>query len=149
MSVPESTDLYDADRPLRLGCRCGAVGHVPQDCPATQTVTTSPTQQFSLSGELEARQSRMVEATLVKALFPQDSVRRRFLRAVGAERGACRHRLGAASRGIDELAGSDGAGSPGSCGHAGEKDLKLGFIAITCATPLIMADPLACTSSRG
>ena len=84
LSVPESTDLYDADRPLRLGCHCGAVGHVPQDCPATQTVTTPPTQQFSLSGELEARQSRMVEATLVKALFPQDSVRRRFLRAVGA-----------------------------------------------------------------
>ena len=149
MSVPESTDLYDADRPLRLGCHCGAVGHVPQDCPATQTVTTPPTQQFSLSGELEARQSRMVEATLVKALFPQDSVRRRFLRAVGAgtARAAIASVLPAgALMSLQEAMAQD---RPAASGTPEKKDLKLGFIAITCATPLIMADPLGLYKQQG
>ena len=149
MSVPESTDLYDADRPLRLGCHCGAVGHVPQDCPATQTVTTPPTQQFSLSGELEARQSRMVEATLVKALFPQDSVRRRFLRAVGAgtARAAIASVLPAgALMSLQEAMAQD---RPAAAGTPEKKDLKLGFIAITCATPLIMADPLGLYKQQG
>ena len=149
MSVPESTDLYDADRPLRLGCHCGAVGHVPQDCPATQTVATPPTQQFSLSGELAARQSRMVEATLVKALFPQDSVRRRFLRAVGAgtARAAIASVLPAgALMSLQEAMAQD---RPAASGTPEKKDLKLGFIAITCATPLIMADPLGLYKQQG
>ena len=45
----------------------------------------------------------------------------------GGGHSACRHCLGAASRGIDELAGSDGAGSPGGLGHAGEKRPQAGL----------------------
>ena len=37
----------------------------------------------SESAEFEAESNSFIEATLMKALFPQDAVRRNFLRAVG------------------------------------------------------------------
>jgi nitrate/nitrite transport system substrate-binding protein len=37
----------------------------------------------SETADFEAYSNEFIEATLVKALFPQDEVRRRFLRAVG------------------------------------------------------------------
>ena len=66
--LPESTanDPYDADRPLMLRCACGQ-DHAP-DQHASAT---------ALSND-------KLEASLIKALFPVDSVRRGFLRAVGA-----------------------------------------------------------------
>ncbi|HEY8359984.1 MAG TPA: CmpA/NrtA family ABC transporter substrate-binding protein, partial [Ramlibacter sp.] len=81
------------------------------------------------------------EASLVKALFPVDSVRRRFLRAVGANtaRAAIASVLpiGALQAMAQER------------GPLEKKDLKIGFIAITCASPLIMADPLGFYKKEG
>ncbi|NBP62866.1 MAG: nitrate ABC transporter substrate-binding protein [Betaproteobacteria bacterium] len=75
-----------------------------------------------------------LEASLIKALFPIDSVRRGLLKAVGA--GTVKAAitstvpLGALQAMAQER------------GPIEKKDLKIGFIAITCASPLIMADPL-------
>ncbi len=66
-------DPYNADRPLMLRCACGQ-DHAPGEHDAAARVALSE----------EAASRNFIEATLVKALFPVDSVRRGFLRAVGA-----------------------------------------------------------------
>src|SRR3954447_8338196 len=63
-------DPYNADRPLMLKCSCGA-DHAPD--------------QHAAAPVSEEHYSRdFIEATLVKALLPNEHVRRRFLQAVGA-----------------------------------------------------------------
>ena len=82
-----------------------------------------------------------IEAVLVKALLPHEGLRRRFLRAVGANTA----RAAIASvlpMGALQAMAQDKA-------PLEKKDLKLGFIAITCATPLIMADPLGFYKRQG
>lgn len=117
---PTACDPYDADRPLNMRCACGRVhgaeraGVLPQD---------------------------KLEASLMKALFPVDSVRRGFLRAVGA--GTARAAiasvfpLGALQAMAQEKAPLE------------KTKLKIGFIPITCATPLIMAHPLGFYQKQG
>ncbi|MDO8248660.1 MAG: nitrate ABC transporter substrate-binding protein, partial [Rhodoferax sp.] len=77
-------DPYNADRPLMLKCSCGkdhTVAEHQQE--ASVTSATVELKRRSLSSEFEAYSNAFIEATLVKAIFPQDEVRRRFLRAVG------------------------------------------------------------------
>ena len=69
-------DPYDADRPMRLGCSCGAHAS-PGEHAAAELRSRSE------SADFEAYSNQFIEATLMKALFPQDAVRRNFLRAVG------------------------------------------------------------------
>jgi nitrate/nitrite transport system substrate-binding protein len=82
-----------------------------------------------------------MEGAFVKALFPVDSVRRGFIKAVGVNAAkaaiASVMPLGA----LQAMAEERGANE--------KKDLKIGFIAITCATPLIMADPLGFYRKEG
>jgi len=125
-------DPYDADRPLMLKCGCGA-DHAPGE---HGSVPTS-----------EERYSRdFIEAALVKALLPSERLRRRFLQAVGAStaRAAIASLLPLGA--LEAMAQTDGAKGGGPLE---KKDLKLGFIAITCATPLIMADPLGFYRKQG
>ena len=76
---------YDADRPLMLKCSCGQdhseAEHHKELAASNATVELK---RRSLTTEFEAYSNAFIEATLVKALFPQDAVRRKFLRAVGA-----------------------------------------------------------------
>jgi len=119
------SDPYDADRPLALRCGCGrfhdADGGHADSAPAT----------------LQGR----VESTLVKALLPNETLRRRFLKAVGANtaRAAIASLLPIGA--LEAMAATPGP--------LEKKDLKIGFIAITCATPLIMADPLGFYKQQG
>ena len=121
-------DAYDADKPLMLHCACGQA-HSPEDHNA----------QAALSVEDTSR--NFMEAAFVKALFPVDAVRRNFLRAVGANTAraaiASMMPLGA----LEAMAQDKGP--------LEKKDLKIGFIAITCASPLIMADPLGFYRKEG
>ncbi|WP_375338487.1 CmpA/NrtA family ABC transporter substrate-binding protein [Variovorax paradoxus] len=82
-----------------------------------------------------------LEASLMKALFPADSVRRGFLRAVGANTAraaiASVFPLGALQAMAQEKAPLE------------KTKLKIGFIPITCATPLIMAHPLGFYQKQG
>lgn len=121
-------DPYDADRPLMLRCACGQ-DHAPGEHGAA--TAASP----------DALSAAFVEASLVKALFPVDRVRRGFLQAVGANtaRAAIASVLpiGAVQAMAQER------------GPLEKKDLKIGFIAITCASPLIMADPLGFYKKEG
>jgi nitrate/nitrite transport system substrate-binding protein len=118
---------YNADRPLMLRCGCGA-DHAPGEHDAAPTSAERYSRDF-------------IEATLVKALLPSEPLRRRFLQAVGATtaRAAIASLL---PLGALEAMAQDKA-------PLEKKDLKLGFIAITCATPLIMADPLGFYRKEG
>ncbi len=124
-------EAYDADRPLMLRCACGQ-DHAPGEHDAA-------TARAAMSQEEASR--HFIEATLVKALFPVDSVRRSFLRAVGA--GTARAAIASVLPVSALQAMAQDKGTPE------KRDLKVGFIAITCAAPLIMADPLGFYKKEG
>ncbi len=132
--MAHTPDPYDADRPLRLGCACG---HHTSD--AEHAAAELRTRAASAGFEAESR--AFVEAALVKALFPQDAVRRRFLRAVG------RSTAMAAVSSLLPVASLQAMAEEKKALE--KKDLKIGFIPITCATPLIMAHPLGFYSKQG
>ena len=121
-------DAYDADRPLTLRCACGQ-DHAPGEHAQAPTASA------------QAHSDNYLEASLIKALFPVDSVRRRFLRAVGANTAraaiASVLPLGALQAMAQEK------------GPIEKKGLKIGFIPITCATPLIMGHPLGFYKQQG
>ncbi|TXT41189.1 MAG: nitrate/nitrite transport system substrate-binding protein [Comamonadaceae bacterium] len=135
-------DPYNADRPLMLKCSCGkdhTVTEHQQELSAASA--TAELQRRSLSSEFEAYSNAFIEATLVKALFPQDEVRRRFLRAVGK---------GTAMAAIGSVLPMASLQAMAQDKNALEKTkLKIGFIPITCATPLIMAHPLGFYRKQG
>lgn len=95
-----------------------------------------------LAGSEEERYSSVVETTLVRALFPHTPTRRAFLRAVGTSTA-----LAAISQilPVGQLTEAFAQGT----GALEKKDLKVGFIPITCATPIIMAHPLGFYSKQG
>ena len=135
-------DPYDLDRPLMLKCSCGrdhTVAEHQQELSAAQAVTEL--KRRSETADFEAYSNEFIEASLVKAVFPQDEVRRRFLRAVGKSTAmaAIASVLPVAS--LQAMAQEKGA--------LEKKDLKIGFIPITCATPLIMAHPLGFYRQQG
>ena len=120
---PESTacDLYDAERPLNMRCACG--------------------QNHGQSHGRGVLPEDKLEASLLKALFPVDSVRRNFLRAVGANTAR------AAIASVMPLGALQAMAQ--DKGPLEKKNLKIGFIPITCATPLIMAHPLGFYQKQG
>jgi len=125
----DAYDPYDIDRPLMLRCACGQA-HAPENHGAT-----APTQDAHAIGR------SFMEASLVKAMFPQEPMRRAFLRATG------RHGAMAAIASTLPLASLQAMAQEKKAPE--KKDLKIGFIAITCATPLIMADALGFYRQQG
>ncbi|RZL08674.1 MAG: nitrate ABC transporter substrate-binding protein [Rubrivivax sp.] len=141
--MPRYFDPFDADRPLRMQCACGQP-HGPDEHEASLDAQQAATElrRRSETEDFEAYSRDFIEASLVKALFPQDAVRRRFLRAVGK---------GTALAAISSVlpTASLQAMAQDSKGSLEKKDLKIGFIPITCATPLIMAHPLGFYRKQG
>ncbi|MBX3586000.1 MAG: ABC transporter substrate-binding protein [Ramlibacter sp.] len=121
-------DPYDADRPLMLRCSCGQ-NHSPQEHHA------------ALAAQAEEMANNHLEASLMKALFPVDSVRRNFLKAVGANTAR------AAIASVLPLGALQAMAQ--DKGPLEKTNLKIGFIPITCATPLIMAHPLGFYQKQG
>lgn len=82
------------------------------------------------------------EMVAVRALMPDDRKRRSFLKAVG---------LGTAMAVIQSVLPLQAlqAMAAEKSGALERRDLKVGFIPICCATPLIMADPLGFYSNEG
>jgi nitrate/nitrite transport system substrate-binding protein len=139
--MSEFFDPYNADRPLMLKCSCGR-DHTVADhhAEAARRCRRRHPARPQPDSEFEAYSNEFIEATLVKAMFPQDAVRRRFLRAVGK---------GTAMAAISSVLPVASMQAMAQDKNALEKtNLKIGFIPITCATPLIMAHPWAFTASR-
>ena len=86
-------------------------------------------------------EQRILETAVLRALVPQGDRRRKFLRAVGVSSAgaalASFFPLGALTAMAQQKAKPE------------RPELKIGFIPITCATPLIMADPLGFYREQG
>ncbi|WP_444999676.1 ABC transporter substrate-binding protein [Halomonas mongoliensis] len=123
---------YSSDSRLG-GCSCGQHrSQADHDAAARQARAQDPD---TLSRDF-------VEAAAVKALFPHDATRRRFLKAVG---------MGSAMAAIASVLPMESlqAMAEERQGPLEKKDLRVGFIPINCATPLIMSDPLGFYAEQG
>jgi nitrate/nitrite transport system substrate-binding protein len=140
--MPAFFDPYNADRPLMMKCSCGR-DHTVADHHAEVAADAAAIElrRRSETADFEAYSNEFIEATLVKALFPHDAQRRRFLRAVGK---------GTAMAAISSvLPVASLQAMAQEKGPLEKTNLKIGFIPITCATPLIMAHPLGFYSKQG
>src|SRR5437879_2295109 len=127
---------FDPDRRLRVGG--GSCG---------QHVSEAEHQHAALALRCEPAPSEdkryegVVASAVMRAMFPKDVARRAFLKSVGASTA-----LAAISQFFPLQTATEvfaQAGAPE------KKDLKVGFIPITCATPIIMAAPLGFYSRHG
>jgi nitrate/nitrite transport system substrate-binding protein len=89
----------------------------------------------------EARLTGTVEIALLRALFPKAATRRAFLKAVGSPAAAAVLAQMFPIATITEAFAAAGAPE--------KTDLKVGFIPITCATPIIMAHPMGMYAKQG
>ena len=119
---------YSVDRPLMIRCGCGE-DHSPAEHGSVAT------------RDADDGATNFVKASLMKALFPTDNIRRGFLKAVGANTAR------AAIASIFPLSALETMAQ--TAAPLEKKDLKIGFIAITCASPIIMADPLGFYKRQG
>ncbi|MDW8468939.1 MAG: CmpA/NrtA family ABC transporter substrate-binding protein [Burkholderiales bacterium] len=95
------------------------------------------------SGESEeARDARIVEQAVLRALFPNAPTRRAFLQAVGAATAL------SALESVFPLGRAKEAFAQGA-GRPEKTKLSVGFIPITCATPIIMAHPMGFYAKHG
>ena len=80
-------------------------------------------------------------SAVMRAVFPQDASRRAFLKSVGAATA-----VAALSQFFPLKTATEvfAQGAP-----LEKKDLRVGFIPITCATPIIMAAPMGFYAKQG
>ena len=95
-----------------------------------------------LTGEGERALTRAVERSIEHAVFGGEPGRREFMRLVGASTAA------AALASVFPMAAAQ-ALAQDKVGPPEKRDLKVGFIPITCATPIIMAEPMGFYKKQG
>jgi nitrate/nitrite transport system substrate-binding protein len=119
-------DPFDSTRAI-AHCNCGHHGSQAEHDASLQ--------------ETEALNQRVLQTTVMRALFPEDGERRKFLSAVGASTAWAAISSLIPFGTLEAMAQEKGS--------LEKKDLKIGFIPITCASPLIMADPLGFYKKQG
>lgn len=130
--MPAFSNPYDPDRKLGPACSCGKRHSQSAHAHAREGAATDDPEILS---------NQVIESTMVRALFPHDETRRRFIRAVG---------VNTAMAAIASVLPIDAMQALAQEKKSLEKtELKIGFIPITCATPLIMADPLGFYKNEG
>ncbi|AMN44420.1 CmpA/NrtA family ABC transporter substrate-binding protein [Rhodoplanes sp. Z2-YC6860] len=130
-------NAFDPKRGLsRAGCACGR--HIDAaEHEREQQLQCAPVE----SASDEKRYQGVVASAVMRAVFPQDATRRAFLKAVGAS---------TALAAVSQFFPLSTATEVFAQGGAIEKqDLKVGFIPITCATPIIMAAPMGFYTKHG
>jgi nitrate/nitrite transport system substrate-binding protein len=136
--MPTFDDPFDPDRPLRAGCVCGR--HVSQ---IEHERSVQPALECTPVESEERRYAGVVASGVLRAMFPQDAARRAFLKSVGASTA-----LAALSQFFPLKAATEVFAQ--SAPRTLEKTaLKVGFIPITCATPIIMAQPMGFYKKHG
>jgi nitrate/nitrite transport system substrate-binding protein len=127
---------FDPTRKLkRSGCSCGRHADDAEHARAAglQVRPAAASEEKSYEG--------IVASAVMRALFPKDAARRAFLKSVGAATA-----LAAISQFFPLRTATEvfAAGGP-----LEKTKLKVGFIPITCATPIIMAQPMGFYSKNG
>ena len=126
--MPPEHDPFDANSALhRDGCSCG----LPHD---------GAEHEARCQGE-EARWRRAVEGAVVRAIFPSSPRRRAFLKAVGSATAfAAISQFFPLATATDVFAAAGPLETP---------NLRIGFLPITCATPMILAAPMGVYAKYG
>src|SRR5260221_13912593 len=120
----------------RSGCACGHhVSQIEHERDAAPGLQCTPVESE------DKRYEGVVASAVMRAVFPQDAARRAFLKSVGASTA-----LAAISQ-FFPLATATEVFAQG--GTIEKKDLKVGFIPIPCATPIIMAKPMGFYEKHG
>ena len=130
---------FDQSRRLSSsGCSCGR--HIDQIEHERDAVRQLQCQPVEMSSE-DKRYEGVVASAVMRAIFPKDAARRAFLKSVGASTA-----LAAISQFFPLKTATDlfAQGAP-----LEKTDLKVGFIPITCATPIIMAHPMGFYTKYG
>ena len=127
---------FDPKQELKRGCTCGHHG--------SQAEHDHAARQLQLQSATKSEDQRFegaVASAVMRAMFPNDVARRAFLKTLGASTA-----LAAISQ-FFPLSTATEVFAQG--GAIEKKDLKVGFIPITCATPIIMAHPMGFYSKHG
>src|ERR1700709_1084566 len=136
-SMSTFDDPFDSARGLsRSGCVCGQHRSVGEHEHATLGLRCDPVPQSE-----DKRYEGVVASAVMRAVFPKDAARRAFLKSVGASTA-----LAALSQFFPLKTATEAFAD---AGVPEKKDLKVGFIPITCATPIIMAAPLGFYAKYG
>lgn len=109
---------------------------------ARATASGGSQQSDTVPATADETLSRFVEEAVLRAVFPDEVERRRFLTMVG------RGTAAAVMASLFDL-GTAKAMAAESVKEIEKKDLSIGFIPITCATPIIMAEPLGFYAKYG
>ena len=124
-------DQTAADRPFKPRCFCGGA-HAAHEHDAL--TLRGPANDESVS-------RAAIEGAALQALFPQPALRRAFLRAVGRNTALAAISsmlpLGTLTAMAQDKAPLE------------KSDLSIGFLPITCATPIVAADPLGFYEKQG
>ena len=128
---------FDPQRRLSSwGCSCGRHrSQAEHDSDARGRLHCTPA---ASEGE---RYQGVIASAVMRAMFPKDAARRAFLKSVGASTALAALSQIFPLKTATELFAQGGA--------IEKKDLKVGFIPITCATPIIMAHPMGFYSKHG
>jgi nitrate/nitrite transport system substrate-binding protein len=128
---------FDPNRRLVAGgCSCGR--HATE---AEHAADAAAALRSGMIASEERRYEGVVASAVMRAMFPQDASRRAFLKSVGAATA-----LAAISQFFPLQTATEAFASSGPLE---KKDLKVGFIPITCATPIIMAAPMGFYAKYG
>src|SRR5262249_33091466 len=128
---------FDPSRSLSsTGCYCG---RHPNQLEHEREMATQ-LRCVPIEGE-EKRYQSVVASAVRRAIFPKDVGRRAFLQSLGASTA-----LAALAQFFPLNTASEIFAAPGPIE---KKDLKVGFIPITCATPIIMAKPMGFYEKQG
>jgi nitrate/nitrite transport system substrate-binding protein len=128
---------FNPSRPLNSsGCTCGR--HISQ---AAHELDAAAQLQCVPGESEEKRYENVIASAVMRAIFPKDVGRRAFLQSLGASTA-----LAALSQFFPLNAATEVFAAPGA---VEKKDLKVGFIPITCATPIIMAKPMGFYEKQG
>ncbi len=125
---------YDPEHGNRR-CNCGS--HASQEAHDAEEARRLQAR----AGDAETLIADAVEEAVLRGMFPRDSQRRDFLRAVG------RNTASAAIASVLPIGAMQAMAQEKA--PLEKTDLKVGFISITCAAPLIMADPLGFYRKQG
>ncbi|QXX76304.1 CmpA/NrtA family ABC transporter substrate-binding protein [Methylovirgula sp. HY1] len=130
------SDPFEARQRLRKRCSCGKHANEAEHAQAFEAEAVGIAE-----GGSEGRLRRVVEAAIMRAMFPEDGMRRAFLRAIGgATASAALASLFPIAAATEVFAGT---------GPLEKKSLKVGFLPITCATPIIMGEPMGFYAKQG
>jgi len=128
-------DPFDADRSLKPACICGQHRSAAEHRHAAQALRCEEVESE------DKRYESVVASAVMRAMFPRDAARRAFLKSVGASTAFAALAQFFPIKTATEVFAEGGAPE--------KKDLKVGFIPITCATPIIMASPLGFYAKHG